>query len=541
MRQRTWLWKLIGACAVAALLAEPAWAIGRRGGGGGGRVGGGGGGRPSFGGGGGPSFGGGSPSFGGGGAPSFGGGSRPSFGGSGGPSFGGGAPSFGGGAPSFGGGGGGISTFPTRPGGSIPSPGGGFNRPGVGGGAGIGGGTRPSLPPNVGGGTRPGTGSGAATRPSPGQVGDFLGIGRPSPELPSTLPGTVRPGVGRPGDVGRPGLGGDRPGLGDGGIGRPGVGDLRPGTREVNINNRPVTINTAIHNRPSWQTLNAGQLGAVNQRWNQAIAARPGDWLATRPDRLDHWNRWGGPLRQNWVNNFMRTNGIFNDAWWARNRPAFGWWHYRLWRVTNPWYFWWRRPVWGSVVLWFPLWNWSSGVFYDYGTDGNVVYQDNSVTINGVNVGTPAEFAQSAAELATVEAPADSAAVADAEWLPLGTFALSTDAGESTIGRVVQLAVNRDGIISGTLYNTVSGSTTAIEGRVDKDTQRVAMRVGTSDQVVVETGLYNLTQDNAPILVHFGTERTEQYVLVRLESGASDPQAGGAAPGAAPAGAPAQP
>ncbi len=34
--------------------------------------------------------------------------------------------------------------------------------------------------------------------------------------------------------------------------------------------------------------------------------------------------------------------------------------------------------------------------------------------------------------------------------------------------------------------------------------------------MVAETGLYNLTQDEAPLLVHFGTEQVENYVLVRL-------------------------
>ena len=45
----------------------------------------------------------------------------------------------------------------------------------------------------------------------------------------------------------------------------------------------------------------------------------------------------------------------------------------------------------------------------------------------------------------------------------------------------------------------------------------MAFRIGESDSVVAETGLYNLTQEEAPVLIHFGTERTENYLLVRLE------------------------
>ena len=53
---------------------------------------------------------------------------------------------------------------------------------------------------------------------------------------------------------------------------------------------------------------------------------------------------------------------------------------------------------------------------------------------------------------------------------------------------------------------------------MDKDTQRVAFRIGESDQIVVETGLYNLTQEQAPVLVHFGADKVENWLLVRLEA-----------------------
>ena len=56
---------------------------------------------------------------------------------------------------------------------------------------------------------------------------------------------------------------------------------------------------------------------------------------------------------------------------------------------------------------------------------------DNSVYINGDQVATSTEFAQSAAELATVPAPASEEEAEHVEWLPLGTFAVS--AGESDV------------------------------------------------------------------------------------------------------------
>ena len=48
------------------------------------------------------------------------------------------------------------------------------------------------------------------------------------------------------------------------------------------------------------------------------------------------------------------------------------------------------------------------------------------------------------------------------------------------------------------------------------------MRVGESEDLVVESGLYNLTQQEAPLLVHFGADKVENWLLVRLEDPAPE-------------------
>ena len=50
-----------------------------------------------------------------------------------------------------------------------------------------------------------------------------------------------------------------------------------------------------------------------------------------------------------------------------------------------------------------------------------------------------------------------------------------------------------------------------------ESSQRVAFTIGDNTETVVETGLYNLTKDEAPALMHFGADRTEQWLLVRVE------------------------
>ena len=146
-----------------------------------------------------------------------------------------------------------------------------------------------------------------------------------------------------------------------------------------------------------------------------------------------------------------------------------------------------------------------------------MTYQNNTVYVGGQEVASANEFAESAMDLATVAPPESEEQAAEAEWMPLGTFAVSVDEKDVEPSMVIQLAVNREGIISGTLFNIDTDEAQAIQGAVDKETQRVAFRIGESETVVCETGLYNLTQNEAPVLVHYATEQVENYLLVRLE------------------------
>jgi len=88
---------------------------------------------------------------------------------------------------------------------------------------------------------------------------------------------------------------------------------------------------------------------------------------------------------------------------------------------------------------------------------------------------------------------------------------------EKDASNMIQLAVNKNGIIRGNFYNSVLDTTLPINGKVDKDTQRAAWTVGDKKDVVYEAGLKNLTQDQTPILVHFSSKKSEQMILVRLE------------------------
>jgi hypothetical protein len=229
----------------------------------------------------------------------------------------------------------------------------------------------------------------------------------------------------------------------------------------------------------------------------------------------------GNAIRNNYQNGHHHC---FNNNWWV-GRSVIGWygfggfgyggWGYQPWLGLRPWSYWWGAPTWNSCTNWFPNYGWNQGCYYDYGPGGNVVYQDGQVVVNGEAVGSATEYAESAAELAEVD-PAAIQATPSEDWLALGTFSMAVTENEVDPARVMQLAVNKEGIISGTIHNRLSGNTYTVQGRVDKDTQRIAFTIGNDRNTVIETGIYNLTQDQTPVLCHFSGRQSQTYLLARL-------------------------
>jgi len=154
-------------------------------------------------------------------------------------------------------------------------------------------------------------------------------------------------------------------------------------------------------------------------------------------------------------------------------------------------------------------------MYYDYGN--NVTYVDNSVYVGGQNVGTSQQYCDQATQIASTGAQVSDS---QGDWLPLGVFAL-TKSNESKSDVTIQLAVNRQGVIRGNYTDNATNKNQGVQGAVDKKTQRVAFTVGDDKEHIIETGLYNLTKDEAPCMLHFGDQRTEQWLLVRLQQQAS--------------------
>ena len=93
-------------------------------------------------------------------------------------------------------------------------------------------------------------------------------------------------------------------------------------------------------------------------------------------------------------------------------------------------------------------------------------------------------------------------------------FTLFDEQDETT--REMQIALNKQGTISGTLCNTTADATPPIVVRSTSRSGAPAVTPAARTNAVAETGISNLTQDQTSILLHLGKERAEEYLLVRL-------------------------
>jgi hypothetical protein len=306
----------------------------------------------------------------------------------------------------------------------------------------------------------------------------------------------------------------------------------------------------AARNSASWKASSQEKLQTVNTKLNGAVnkskppaanhsvstpaaSGRNSSGMQSKPSNPKLANR-ANTIRSNYQKGNHQC--LNNNNWWI-GRSVIGWgygfggggfggvgygWGYQPWLGYRPWSYWWGVPTWNSCVSWFPSYGWDQGCYYDYGPSGNVIYQDGQVVVNGEEVGTAEEYADSAAYLAEID-PAAIQAIAPDDWMALGTFSMAVTENEVDPARVIQLAVSKDGIISGTIHNRQSGNTYSVQGRVDKDTQRVAFTIGDDRNTVMETGIFNLTQDQTPVLCHFSGSQTQTYMLARLPAEIESP------------------
>ncbi len=233
---------------------------------------------------------------------------------------------------------------------------------------------------------------------------------------------------------------------------------------------------------------------------------------------------------------FVNGQFVGGKAWTAVNGA------YTRWGVFTPgWYgrypgCWWPGKWAIATTAWATL-GWATcggycgcsgdGAYYDYG--GNVTYQEGDVYYGDQPVATAEQYYDQAEQLADAGKEAQ-----NEEWLPLGVYAVIAEPTQTQTDKVLQLAVNKDGVVRGNFQDSLTDKVVPVIGSVDKQTQRVCFKPEGNGSLVVETGLYDLTNDEVPVLVHFGADRQELRTLIRLKQPEeqSQPAAGQAPPAA---------
>jgi len=218
------------------------------------------------------------------------------------------------------------------------------------------------------------------------------------------------------------------------------------------------------------------------------------------------------------VRNNVDHPGMYSQQWYGEHQSA---WSPGGWTAAAPW----TPATWDAVAGHCGYGN-NAPVSYNYG--GNVTCIGGNVVINGQPAGTAEDFSHEADILAE-----DGAAAATAptdQWLPLGVFALVRNEQQHP-QLIMQIAVNQQGVVRGNYTDEVTDSTLPVHGAVDPKTKRAAWTVGDNRYSVMEAGLQNLTQSEAPALLHKnGT--TQRWLLVRLTQ--SSQVGEGAAPAESP-------
>jgi hypothetical protein len=82
---------------------------------------------------------------------------------------------------------------------------------------------------------------------------------------------------------------------------------------------------------------------------------------------------------------------------------------------------------------------------------------------------------------------------------------------------VIQLVVNREGVVRGSHYDLLSEAVEEVQGTVDKKELRVAWTIGSSGKVTFQAPLGELTKAEGRVTAQFPDGKQASWRAVRLE------------------------
>ena len=204
-----------------------------------------------------------------------------------------------------------------------------------------------------------------------------------------------------------------------------------------------------------------------------------------------------------------RPANLFTREWWRTHADL---WTTEGYYITRSPELWWGTPAWGDLSRTLGMREGTAPFTYVY--DKNLTFKNDVIYVNGQPVASYEDFVASARNLAK---STDYKFSPDTVWTPLGTFALSTSLNTKAAPHAIQLAMDDVGNINGVYANWETGKTLPVQGRVQRDTQRVALQLGRDGTIVVETGLANLTAGTARLWAHLPNQHSQTWLLVRLQ------------------------
>lgn len=192
-------------------------------------------------------------------------------------------------------------------------------------------------------------------------------------------------------------------------------------------------------------------------------------------------------------NNYSGKNAPFSPAWYAN--------HPRAWQATHPYAGAWAVAGFGTAAAWL-------GITGAAATDDTATVYTSDDGDDSDDDNADDDSASQLAEQGAGETP-------DADqFLSLGVFSLSPQNHQDATA-LVNLAVSKSGVVRGSYYDLLSEQEQAVQGAVDKKTQRVAFTIGNKGTIVFETLLTNLTSDSGSITLRYNDGKTSQWTLER--------------------------
>jgi hypothetical protein len=258
------------------------------------------------------------------------------------------------------------------------------------------------------------------------------------------------------------------------------------------------------------------------QSWRQD-ASRGGDGRGS--DQRDWSGRWkdgdrftsADRIRDHWRGDWNKGHGGWKgDHWHGDHNHWNNWGYWNNWHGGHPWY-WWGWATAPFLTSWL-TYGWGTPYYWDYGPGEYINCYDDVVYVNGLWYQPAPVYYDNAIAIAERAPDWTQEQAQQAEWLPLGVFAVARD-GVPDNNMLVQLAVTKEGVIGGTATNKTTGGSFPVEGTVDKQSQRAVWKYTDEKNqlVIMETSVYNLTQSEATGLVHYGPDNLQVVELVRLE------------------------